>query len=336
MTVNTRSVVIGIIVPLVIAFVGLVVIVVSLPDLPSPVAVHWGPNGAADQFGSPIGWLIFIAVVAIAWAAFAFFVSRPLPGRTGLTFNQRLVLAVGPFLVGLITVLMAGSVLVQRGIADARSGPSIVPVLVTAIVAAIALGTVAWFVLPRHAAHVDAATPVPQSLDLAATERAVWTQHLQVARAAALVLCGILVVALVGAGTVLWFVAPFWVFLVWVVLFALLIVGVVGTLSWRVTVDERGFLARSVFGYPRFVIPTDRVLSARTVTTSAIRDFGGYGIRWAGRGRFGVITRSGEALEITRHNGSSLTVTVAHADVAARLLNSFVERARAAKPAGSS
>jgi hypothetical protein len=209
-------------------------------------------------------------------------------------------------------------------------------VLVTAIVAAIALATVAWFALPRHAAHSDAATPVPEGLDLAATERAVWTQHLQVARAAVLVLCGILVIALVGAGTVFWFVAPFWVFLVWVVLFALLIVGVVGTLSWRVTVDERGFVARSVFGYPRFVIPMAQVRSARTVTTAAIRDFGGYGIRWGGRGRFGVITRSGEALEITRHNGSSLTVTVSHADVAARLLNSFVERARAAKPARSS
>jgi hypothetical protein len=336
MTINTRSVVIGVIAPLAIGLAGLVVIVMSLPALPSPVAVHWGPNGAADRFGSPIGGLILIAVFAIAWAAFAFFVSRPLPGWNSLTFNQRLVLAIGPSIVGLITVLMAGSVLIQRGLTDARSGPSIVPVLVTAIVAAIALATVAWFALPRHAAHSDAATPVPEGLDLAATERAVWTQHLQVARAAVLVLCGILVIALVGAGTVFWFVAPFWVFLVWVVLFALLIVGVVGTLSWRVTVDERGFVARSVFGYPRFVIPMAQVRSARTVTTAAIRDFGGYGIRWGGRGRFGVITRSGEALEITRHNGSSLTVTVSHADVAARLLNSFVERARAAKPARSS
>jgi hypothetical protein len=336
MTAHVRSILIGVIAPLVIALAGLAVIVASLPDLPSPVAVHWGPSGAADQFGSPIGGLILVAVFAIAWCTFAFFIARPLPGWERLSFNQRLVLAIGPFVMTLITVLMAGSVLIQRGLADARSGPSIVPVLITATVAGIALATVAWFALPRHAAPIEAATLVPEVLDLAATERAVWTQHLQVSRAAALVLCGILVVALVGAGTVFWFVAPFWAFLLWVALFAILIVGVVGTLSWRVTIDERGLLARSVYGYPRFVIPMAQVRSARTVTTAALRDFGGYGIRWGGRGRFGVITRSGEALEITRLNGSSLTVTVAHAGAAARLLNSLVERARAAKPAGRS
>ena len=141
------------------------------------------------------------------------------------------------------------------------------------------------------------------------------------------ILVGVLVIALVGGGIVMWLAAPTWVFVLWVVLYAVIIVGVIGTLSWRVTVDERGFVARSVFGYPRFTVPLADVDSARTVSASALREFGGYGIRWAGKGRWGVITRSGEALEVKRANGSSVTVTVSQAATGAGLLNSLARRA---------
>jgi hypothetical protein len=329
MTAHARSVVIGVIVPLLIALVGLIVMVASLPQLPSPVAVHWGPSGAPDQFGSPVGGLILVTVIALGWSAFAFVIARPLAGREYPTFNQRLVLSVGPFTVTLLTVLMAGSLLGQRGLADAHSGPSLVPVLVTAIVAALVLGWAAWFALPAHAARQEDSTPEPGAFDLSANERVVWTQHLQVSRRMSVGLVGILVVALVGGGIVMWLAAPTWVFVLWVVLYAVIIVGVVGTLSWRVTIDDRGLVARSVFGYPRFAIPVSEVASARSVTTDALREFGGYGIRWAGTGRWGLVTRSGEALEVSRTGGRSLTITVSQASAAAALLNSLVARQEA-------
>jgi len=327
MTAHARSVVIGVIVPLLIALAALIAMVVALPQLPVPMAVHWGPSGAPDRFGDPVGGFILVALFGLAWSVFAFVIARPLAGHEYPTFNQRLVLAIGPFMLALIGVLMAGSFLIQRGVTDARSGPSLTPVLITAAVAALVLGAAAWFALPKHAAPVEPAATAPEALDLAAGERAVWTRHLQVSRVVSVILVGVLVIALVGGGIVMWLAAPTWVFVLWVVLYAVIIVGVIGTLSWRVTVDERGFIARSVFGYPRFTVPLADVDSARKVSASALREFGGYGIRWAGKGRWGVITRSGEALEVKRANGSSVTVTVSQAATGAGLLNSLARRA---------
>ena len=327
MTAHARAVVIGVIVPLLIALAALVVMVVSLPQLPSPLAVHWGPSGAPDRFGDPVGGLVLVALFGLAWSAFAFVIARPLAGHEYPTFNQRLVLAIGPFLLALIGVLLAGSFLIQSGVPDARTGPSLTPVLITAAVAALALGAAAWFALPKHAAPAEYTTTAPEALDLAPDERAVWTRHVEVSRLMSVVLVGVLVIALVGGGIVMWLAAPTWVFVLWVVLYAVIIVGVIGTLSWRVTVDERGFVARSVFGYPRFTVPLTEVGSARSVSANALREFGGYGIRWAGKGRWGVVTRSGEALEVTRANGSSVTVTVSQAATGAALLNSLARRA---------
>lgn len=328
MTAHARSVVIGVIVPLLIALAALVVMVVSLPQLPVPMAVHWGPSGAPDRFGDPVGGLVLVALSGLAWAAFAFVIARPLAGHGYPTFNQRLVLAIGPFILTLIGVLLAGSFLIQRGIPDASAGPSLTPVLITAAVAGLVLGAAAWFALPKHAAPAEpAATTAPESLDLAPDERAVWTRHLQVSRLMSVVLVAVLVIALVGGGIVMWLAAPTWAFVLWVVVYAVVIVGVIGTLSWRVTVDERGFVARSVFGYPRFAVPLAEVDSARAVDANALREFGGYGIRWAGAGRWGVVTRSGEALEVKRTNGSSVTVTVSQAATGAALLNSLARRA---------
>jgi hypothetical protein len=56
----------------------------------------------------------------------------------------------------------------------------------------------------------------------------------------------------------------------------------------------------------------------------AIGTFGGWGLRWAGRGRIGIITRSGPALEVRRHDGSSLVITVDDAAAAAALLTARV------------
>lgn len=327
MTAQVRSLAVGVIAPLAIAIAGLVVMVVSLPRIPLPMAVHWGVSGAPDRFGSPVGSFLLVSIFALAWAVFAFLMARPVAGREYPTFNQRVLLAIGPFVITLITVLMAGSFLIQAGIADARSGPSLTPVLIAAVVAALAAGVLAWFLLPQHVARRDDTAEVPEPLDLAAGARAVWTRHLQVSRVVAVVLVGILVVVLVGGGLVMWFVAPVWVFVLWVLFYALVIVSVIGTLSWRVTVDENGFVARSVYGYPRFVVPVTQVEAARVVTTDALREFGGYGIRWAGKGRWGVVTRSGEALEVTRANGSSITVTVSQAATGAALLNSLAARA---------
>ena len=327
MTAHARSVIIGVIAPLLIALAALIAMVASLPQLPVPMAVHWGPSGAPDRFDSPVSSFVILTVFALAWSAFALVIARPLAGQGYPTFNQRLVLAIGPFLITLIGVLMAGSFLIQRGVPDARTGPSLTPTLITAAVAGLALGAAAWFALPKHAAPAEPTATAPEALELAPGERAVWTRHLQVSRAVSVILVGVLVIALVGGGIVMWLAAPLWVFVLWVVLYAVVILGVIGTLSWRVTVDERGFAARSVLGYPRFTVPLAEVGSARSVSASALREFGGYGVRWAGKGRWGIITRSGEALEVTRANGSSVTVTVSQAATGAALLNSLARRA---------
>ena len=122
MTKRMRMIAVGVVAPLVIGLVGQVLVVLSLPTLPDPIATHWGPTGVADGFGNVVMILVMLPVIVLAYAAFAFFITRS-PGQ-GFGVNQRLVLAIGPYLATMMSVLVAGSVVIQRGLDDARDAPA--------------------------------------------------------------------------------------------------------------------------------------------------------------------------------------------------------------------
>jgi hypothetical protein len=301
-------------------------VILALPDLPDPIAVHWGADGTPDGFGSPAGFPVLMAAVALLWAAFAWAISRTMGPSGKPTVNQRLILAVGWFLSIVLTVTLAGSVLIQRGLEDATDAPSIVPLLLAGFGGGILMSVVAWFVLPASA---PAPEPDPASLpvlDLADTQRGTWMQHAAPRRAMAGFLIVVMTVAVTAGGFALWFAAPLWAAAVYVVLTVALTIVSVASLYWRVRIDARGFMASSVIGFPRFTIPLEQVASAAQIDVRAGRDFGGWGVRWGGRRRFGVITRSGEALEVRRKDGRAVVVTVSQAESGAALLNSLAGR----------
>lgn len=323
MTDHTRRILIGVVVPLIIAGAGVVAVLVALPQLPSPLAVHWGPSGEADGFGSPVLALVLPAVTVLGYSAFALVVARSHPGPS--TVNQRIILAIGPFFAALITVIMAGSAVAQAGLGDAREAGSIVPLLAAGLLVAVAAGVAAWLLLPAgEPAVVVVAEPV--TLPLGADERASWMQRAEPGRAVAGSVAGILALSIAGGGIALFAVATTAAFVLYMVLLVVVGALAVGTLFWRVTVDRRGLRVRSAVGFPRFAVALADVGSATAIDVVPARDFGGWGLRWGGGRRLGLITRGGEALEVRRRDGRALVITVPHAATGAALLTTLAQR----------
>jgi hypothetical protein len=99
------------------------------------------------------------------------------------------------------------------------------------------------------------------------------------------------------------------------------------TSHFAVTAGPRGFLARSAIGWPQLSVPASDIARAGVVQVDPLSDFGGWGIRWvvgpAGKGRWAIVVRSGDALEVVRRDGRSVVVTVDDAETAASVLQSY-------------
>lgn len=322
MSARTRMLVAGVIVPLIIAAAAVVAMLLALPALPATVAVHWGPSGLADRFGSPIGFLLLVPLVVLAYSALVFFLVK---GQA--TVNQRIVIAVAPFVATVLGVMGAGSLIIQSGLVSGHDSPSILPVVAVGFGAGIALAVAAWFFLP-------APDPIPEldpstlpTLDLGADERVAWVRRLEPARwlGTLLVVVGALVV--VGGGAVVWIAASTPVLVVYLLIMGFIIFAAVASLFWTVRIDSRGLVARSVVGVPRFTVPIGDVEAAASVAVRLTSGFGGWGLRWGGKGRLGIILNSGPALEVRKRSGGSLVITTADSERAAALLNSLAQRA---------
>lgn len=83
----------------------------------------------------------------------------------------------------------------------------------------------------------------------------------------------------------------------------------------------------SAIGFPRFRLPSSDIRHVETVHVEPVGDFGGWGLRWR-PDRFGVITRTGEAIAVRRRSGRRFVVTVDDADTGAALLHTLAGRHR--------
>jgi len=321
-----RMTVVGVTIPLLIALAGVIAVLVSLPQLPNPVAVHWGTSGAADGFGPPWLALILPPVVVLLYTALVVPVIHMTDERHVVTANQKLILSIASFLAVVVTGVIAGSTVMQRGLADAASAPSVVPLLLTSFGIAIACAWGLWFVLPPVSPPSDVADEVP-TLDLDVTARGVWIENIGPSRSLGIVLIVVVTAAAVGGAVALWLTSLFTVFLVYAPAMAAVVLLTVGTVYWTVTIDSRGIRVVSALGFPRFVIALADIESGVVTAVPPIGHFGGWGLRWGGRGRTGIILRSGEALQVKRTNGRALVVTVSRAATAAALLNALARRA---------
>jgi len=285
-------------------------------ELPDPVASHWGADGRPNGFSSLDGLLGYLlglgALLVLGFGAVTLWL-----GHTALT--RRIGAAATVWSALFLSIVTAGSLAVQRGLADAHDAGGIGGVMAWAAVTSVVVAIIVSVVVPG-----DPRQPTGTPIDAGAPraplgQPAAWRGHAE-SRAALLIglgVCGLMVA--LALWTRLW---P--LLIVAVVVFAL-----VASMSVAVVrVDDRAITIGSPLGWPRTRIPLDEVVRADVIEVRPLRDFGGWGWRVGRGGRVGIVLRGGESLLVERTGGRSIVVTVDGAQTAAGLVNTLADRDR--------
>lgn len=291
----------------------LLVIALSVGDLPDRMATHFDLSGTADDdmaVGVALGLFLVIGFGLPALLVGVFAASEWWRGpgaRASAGF-------LAGFAVGLNAVF-AALVLANRGAVS----PEQVSLDPWVLAAALGLGILVGVAVARVVPHgLPSAVPEPvRPVVLASTERASWFGRATTGSLPVLALVAAVVVLVAAAlASGIW-----WLWLVT----ALVAVLVVGLTSFVVRVDASGVTWRSAVGVPRGHIPLAEVTDVAVVEASAT-DFGGFGLRMR-PGALGLITRRGSALQVT-HGRRQFVATVDDAGTGAGLLLGYVEEAR--------
>ncbi len=303
--------------PLVVWATAVVVQLAWLPELPDPVAIHWGADGHPDGFAPAWAGIALTGGLGVGLTLlFGVFVGigrGPAPTATHKLLAV-VSLAESLFVGGVITASLG----VQRGVDHARDagdiGGWVLPVLVLALLAAVA----AWFALPKSVRAGGEAAPAAP-LRLAPGERGVWIATVRVATSAAVAItCAVGVTVVAVAFAVAASSGALWPVLV---LPALLLLACASGLVWRVRIDASGLTVRSLpLGWPLRRIRSADIATVETVDVEPLAEFGGWGWRWSPGGGSGVIAREGPGILVTTREGRRFTVTVDDAPTAAALL----------------
>ncbi|UNK69897.1 DUF1648 domain-containing protein [Microbacterium sp. H1-D42] len=324
---------VGVIIPVAILLITAAVIATWLPELPDPIATHWGTSGV-DGFAPK--WAAIALPLGVGGGTVAL---MALIGAFGHRMPQssttQQVQAWGPtsrFLGGMglgialfisyIGLVTAG---LQRGLADATQTPDIgrwIPIAFVLLLGGTALG---WFLQPRSPERAAEAGAQVAGITLQCAERAAWFGTAKMARGATIGLVGTMLLMLVLSFVILAQEAGGG----WILLgtTALLLVLVATMLVFRVQVSDGGLQVRSILGWPNTRIPLDRIERIEVVQIAPMAEFGGWGWRIGVDGRRGVVLRAGEALQVTDSRGKVFVVTVDGAREAAAVLESLRERA---------
>lgn len=315
---------VAIVVPAVLAVVAVVMQLVWLPALPDPAAVHWGASGGPDGFGPawtfPVITLVLSGVLPVVIGLLC--VAGLRRGDRGFTYRFMGAMALWLSVFG--AVMMTWSVGMQRGIADARDAPSVLAPMLVAFAVGLVAGIVGWLVQPKQdARRASALAGTPMTL--APGERAIWTGSAVMSKVAMVVL-GLATLLIFGAAVMVWFTGDGNAGLVVGVVFVVVAAASLTSTAFHVRIDEGGLTVRSEFGLPKFNVPLSDVASAEEIFVNPMGMFGGWGMRWA-PGRFGVVLRTGPAIEVTRHSGKQFVVTIDDAETGAALLTALAARA---------
>lgn len=314
---RSRTVLLGIALPALLLTTALVLVLSWRSRLPAEVAVHWSPDGV-DRTGSlaelisvPLllggaGWLIVSILCLTA-------------GRIALM--RRLLVAVSAGMGTLFAGIVLTSVAVQLDIADATAAgyPGLGFAVTLAAAAGIGIGAA---LLAGDDPAQPSTNPVPADAPRSDfPSNAYWAGE---ARSKHVWPLWLAMAAIVGLGVWLNVASGQW----WPLVVLILGAMPLSTLRWRVRIDHRGLTVAGEAGWPRERIPANEVDRADVVQVAPFQEFGGWGLRIAGDGRTGVITRAGEAMQVQRSGDRVFVVTVDGAAEAAALLNTFAERSR--------
>ncbi|GAB3703414.1 DUF1648 domain-containing protein [Mariniluteicoccus flavus] len=303
------------------AVIGAVALVQGARDeLPDPIATHWGADGRADGFMALTRHLVFGGVFTLVMTGF-------LLGVGAAVRQLRAMASVAAGLGVFLAVVLIGSTLTQRGLADARDARDQGSLLIGAAAGAV-VGVLVWLAVRTHvvpaAARPAALPPDAAVLGVGDAARVAWTGRTRVGRwavvvmaATAALLLGLAIVfSVLGNGQAGAF-----------VLIVLVAIALLGSSTWsRVIVDRGGVTVRGP-GRLRWVhVPLATIESAGVGTVDPLGEFGGYGIRGGLDGSAGVVTSAGPALRVDRAGEKPLWVTVDDADGAAAVLNTLLRR----------
>lgn len=285
-------------------------------DMPAQVATHWGASGAADGFTSRDDLWTLLAIPVVLGGVLlpvAFMGDRLPAGMHWLTG-----LPVGTCLgVGTIVV---GSLLPQRGLADAATAPFPGWLIPVGVVLGLVATVLAARLSPTPSLHTTtrAAPAGAVRADLPPGALVVWHGTTPAAPALKWLAAGVVALGAWMAWAVSW-----WL----VTLFVPLAVLLLASMQFDVTVGPAGVRASAaLFGWPHAAAPLDTITSACSTTTRFV-DFGGWGIRVnPGQSKTGVITRFGPALQVDRTDGSALVVSMANPDIPAAVVNTLLDR----------
>jgi len=318
MTPTVRTTLLVAVPPLLVAVGGIVLLATVAPET---VALHWGANGV-DRVG---GSAELIAVLAVLVPVFtATMVAAALVAlRNGTTRGYlRVLVGVSTGFAVMITGGLVGSTLSQGSAVDVASLPvstALVPLLLAAAAGA-AIGLLLSTLAPAVPAPAASGIPVVP-LPLAQSEVAYWSARvLSPPAVIALVIAAIVVVDVicVVAGLPIWL--P--------VIYSLVLIVLGSLLGWHVVVDREGLRATGLLGFPVVRARPQEITGVGVDTIRALRDFGGWGFRVDSQGRWGVIVRSGSAIQVDRVGTSPLVITVDDAENGAALLAALAVRQR--------
>lgn len=324
----------GVMAPLMLLGLSLAVVLVWMPQLPDPVAIHWsgsGPDGFGPRWTATLPSLIGIGMVLVA-AATVLIVHRVPPGTAGertaraarapwsatARFLGAMNLGLAAFIASL-TVVAAG---IQRGLSDAADAPEIAPWLFLAV-ALLLIGAILGWVLQPPTPPFTPRPISPEGTPILASETVAWFGEVSMARSGKIVL-GTALALLTVLAAVTFALDPRAGGIVLATLL-LVLVAIACTVVFRVRVNAEGLRVRSLIGWPSTRIPLADVERVQITDIDPFSEFGGWGWRIGLDGRRGVVMRKGEALQVT-HGGRVFVVTVDGAAEAAAVLEGLRAR----------
>ena len=282
--------------------------------LPLRMATHWGTGGEPDGFSGvwANSWSVVAMMVVIGGScgAVAAFASVQL-------LLRRILLVIGLTVTGMMftinTVLMAS----QLGLQNASGVPLKSWSIGLGVLIGLLVGLVGSGMLQDLRPRV-AATTRPDKLLPRATNPELPIEFTLGLRPGYLwLVCGASAVGAVLACVAADAVWP-------LPLFAPVPLLVFALARYRVEADERGVRVRTA-GAPALSYNLSEIEGARVVHVHPFRDFGGWGIRFTGKGRYGVVTEKGPAAQISMASGDVLTITTARAEELAGALNTLAD-----------
>lgn len=283
-----------------------------LGQLPDPVASHFGTDGAADDFTSPLTLILSLAVLGVFLLGLFAAITR-----SGFTSGPAARFMAG---IGAGSVILLAAVLVlmldaQRGLADATAAT-----LGGRLPLAFGIAAAGGLLVALLARPVVTESPEfePTEIPLSDTARAVWFGTVRVSG-------WILVVFITGAVVIL--MAAVYTLLQGQWLLALILFLAVLPLALltgaHVRVDARGIHWRLLAGFPRVTIPYSTVTGVSVVDMHP-GDWGGWGWRFGPHGQ-ALFFRSGEGLRIERSKGSAFHISIDDASRGAALIRAYLD-----------